>query len=115
LRHELPVTSALLAGALAACAAALPAGQEAAVRAAYEKLGSAAVEAKPASALPPGFTWHRIDVSDPVRSASFGHATTLAVPVARTDGGMDVPNQFWVEYGRSTNNPARLFGPFPLD
>jgi hypothetical protein len=109
------VTPALLAGALAACAAALPAGQEAAVRAAYEKLGSDGVEAHPASALPPGFTWRRIDVSDPVRSASFGHTTTLAVPVVRADGGQDVPNQFWVEYGRSTNAPARLFGPFRTD
>jgi hypothetical protein len=113
LRDDVPVICAVVAGALASCAS-LPAGREAAVRAAYEKLGSSGVEAHPASALPTGLDYERIDVSDRMRSASFGHTTTLAVPVARIDGGTPVPNQFWVEYGPSTNSPPRLFGPFPI-
>jgi hypothetical protein len=102
------LTGALVAGALAA-SAPLPAAQEAAVRAAYEKLGSAAVESRPLAALPKDVELHRIDVEEPIRSASFGHTTTLVVPV-----GASAPRQFWVEYGASTNRPARLFGPFPL-
>ena len=110
MRDDVSVIAALLAGALAA----LPPGQEAAVRAAYEKLGSARVESRPARALPKGMKFHRIDVSEPIRSASFGHKTTLIVPVAG-ESGRSVPNQFWVEYGASTNAPARLFGPFAVD
>jgi hypothetical protein len=106
--------AALLAGALSA-SAALPPEQEAAVRAAYEKLGSAGVESKPAATLPKRMRFHRIDVSEHMRSASFGHKTMLIVPVQRADGGAVAPTQFWVEYGASTNNAARLFGPFPVD
>ena len=83
------------------------------VRAAYENLGGAAVEAKPATALPEGVEFARIDVTPRMRSASFGHATTLIVPVSSADGGA-APTQFWVQYGKSTNAPARLFGPFSL-
>jgi hypothetical protein len=83
------------------------------VRAAYEKLGGVAVEAKPAAALPGRVEFARIDVTPRMRSASFGHTTTLIVPVPSTDAGA-ASAEFWVEYGRSTNTPARLFGPFPL-
>jgi len=82
------------------------------VRAAYEKLGGVAIEAKPAAALPEGAEFARIDVTPRMRSASFGHTTTLIVPVPSTAGA--APTQFWVQYGKSTNAPSRLFGPFPL-
>jgi len=81
------------------------------VRAAYEKLGAPAVEAKPAKALPDGVEVARIDVTPRMRSASFGHTTTLIVPLSSTDAGA-APTQFWVQYGKSTNALARLFGPF---
>jgi hypothetical protein len=55
----------------------------------------------------------RIDVTPRMRSASFGHTTTLIVPVPSADAGA-APTQFWVQYGASTNAPARLFGPFSL-
>ena len=74
--------------------------------AAYRALASAEVEAKPAAALPRGVSFSRLDVSDKIRSASFGHTTTLLVP---PDG-----RSFYVEYGRSTNRPAALYGPFPV-
>ena len=83
------------------------------VRAAYEKLGGVAIEAKPAAALPEGAEFARIDVTPRMRSASFGHTTTLIVPVPSADAGGG-PIQFWVQYGKSTNAPSRLFGPFPL-
>jgi hypothetical protein len=83
------------------------------VRAAYEKLGGAAIEAKPAAALPEGVEFARIDVTPRMRSTSFGHTTTLMVPVPPADAGTP-PARFWVQYGKSTNAPARLFGPFPL-
>ena len=71
------------------------------------------IEAKPAPALPEGVEFARIDVTPRMRSASFGHTTTLIVPVPSADAGA-APTQFWVQYGKSTNAPARLFGPFPL-
>jgi hypothetical protein len=80
------------------------------VRAAYEKLGGVA---SPAAALPRRVEFARIDVTPRMRSASFGHTTTLIVPVPSTDAGA-ASAEFWVEYRRSTNTPARLFGPFPL-
>ncbi|HTO96564.1 MAG TPA: hypothetical protein VMK66_05915 [Myxococcales bacterium] len=113
-----------LAGALVAVAAGfcacgaggpgLDAGQVEAVKAAWQALGSAAVQAHPAAALPAGVEFERIDVSERMRSASFGHTTTLLVPLARADAGTGAARQFWVEYGKSTNAPARLFGPFPV-
>ena len=110
----------LLAGGIGLCACAssaasgLGADQVEAVRAAYQSLGSAAVEARPVPALPAGVEFERIDVSEPMRSASFGHTTTLLVPIPSGDAGPAFPQQFWVEYGKSTNQPARLFGPFPI-
>jgi len=71
---------------------------------AYHKLTSHEVEAKPATTPPDADKLERIDVSEQVRSASFGHKTTLLV-----DG-----DRFYVEYGRSTNRPKRLYGPFPV-
>jgi hypothetical protein len=85
-------------------------------RAAYERLGSVAIEAKPADALPAGVEFGRIDVSERIRSASFGHPTTLLVPTAASGACASAqPCRFWVEYGRSTNATARLFGPFSCD
>jgi hypothetical protein len=94
-------------------AATLDPAQANRARTAYEKLGSAFIETKSATALPEGVDLARIDVTPRMRSASFGHTTTLIVPVASRDGGV-APTKFWVEYGKSTNAPARLFGPFPF-
>jgi hypothetical protein len=100
--------------ACAAAAASLDAAQIEAVRAAYKALASADIEARPAAALPADFDYERIDVSSRMRSASFGHTTTLLVAVPRAAGDKPSPSEFWVEYGKSTNFPARLFGPFPV-
>jgi hypothetical protein len=75
---------------------------DAAVVAAYHRLTSQEVEARPATP-PPADALPRIDVSAKVRSASFGHTTMLLV-----EG-----DHYFVEYGRSTNRPKRLYGPFP--
>jgi hypothetical protein len=78
--------------------------EEKAVVAAYRKLSSQDIEQKRISALPPRVVLARIDINEKLRSASFGHRTTLLVPV----GG----RVFYVEYGRSTNAPGGMFGPF---
>ena len=49
----------------------------------------------------------RVDASQRIRSASFGHQTTLLIDTAQ-------PKQYWVEYGKSTNAPAALYGPFTV-
>lgn len=101
---------AVVAAFLAATAApGLTAAQIAAVRSEYRKLTAAEVEAHPARRLPEAATFERVDASERMRSASFGHRTTLIVKV---EGA--VPVAFWVEYGKSTNHPPRLFGPFSL-
>jgi hypothetical protein len=75
--------------------------------ASYHKLASTDLEAKRIASLPPDLdAWTRVDVSEKVRSASFGHTTTLLVSKAA--------DTFYVEYGRSTNRPRRYFGPFPV-
>lgn len=79
------------------------------MRAEFRKLSSAEVESRPARGLPKDASVARIDVSEHIRSASFGHRTTLLV---RVEGG--APKEFWVEYERSTNHASRLFGPFKL-
>lgn len=76
------------------------------VQRAYQKLTPAQMEAKKTTAAPPKDA-QRIDVSAKIRSASFGHKTWLWVA---KDG-----KQFWVEYGRSTNTPAAMYGPFAVD
>jgi hypothetical protein len=91
--------------------AALTPEQLAAVKDHYSALGSTAIEAKPAAALPPDAKTERVDVSPQMRSASFGHKTTLFVELPAA-GAM--PKQYWVEYGKSTNHPAALYGPFAL-
>jgi hypothetical protein len=47
-----------------------------------------------------------VDVSERMRSASFGHTTVLLVPPSA--------QEFYVEWGRSTNRPPAWFGPFPV-
>jgi hypothetical protein len=74
--------------------------------AAYRGLTGAEIEAHPIKALPSGLETVRVDVSARFRSASFGHSTTLLVP--------PTGREFYVEYGRSTNKPGGLFGPFTL-
>jgi hypothetical protein len=76
------------------------------VQRAYQKLTSQQIEAKRTTAKPPQDA-RRIDVSAKIRSASFGHKTWLYIA---PDG-----KQFWVEYGRSTNTKAGLFGPFSVE
>src|SRR5258708_7366776 len=69
---------------------------------AYRKLTADQLSAKKIETPPKDA--QRIDVSEKIRSASFGHKTWLLVA---PDG-----KQFWVEYGASTNSKAALFGPF---
>lgn len=88
-----------------ACAQALSATQRDAVVAAYRALAPADVQGRPVDAAPAG-KLERVDVSDKIRSASFGHTTTLLIP---SDG-----KRFWVEYGKSTNRPASWYGPFAV-
>jgi hypothetical protein len=98
---------ALLAASLAQ---ELSPAQVEAVKSAYRKLGNAAVMARPSSPLPASARVKRIDVSEKIRSASFGHRTTLLVPFPAE--GED-PHRFWVELGPSTNHrEPQWFGPF---
>ena len=76
------------------------------VQQAYRKLTWQERDAKKTTVKPPKSA-HRIDVSDRIRSASFGHKTWLWVS---EDG-----KEFWVEFGRSTNTKAGLFGPFSVE
>ncbi len=74
---------------------------DAAVKA-YRAMTPAQVEARLTETPPSGDGWEKIDVSEKIRSASFGHSTTLWVKGAT----------FFVEYGRSTNKSGRTMGPF---
>jgi hypothetical protein len=109
MRLDLAFACWMLFSPVVACAGAqgpLPTEQRDAVLAAWHALTPPDVEAKKIDALPAGVSVERIDVSPRIRSASFGHTTTLLVP----EGG----KQFWVEYGKSTNKPGGLFGPFAV-
>jgi hypothetical protein len=97
---------------LAALAQDLTPAQVDTVKAAYKKMDKAAVEAKPSSPLPPSAQVKRVDVSERIRSASFGHKTFLIIPMP-PEG--ESPRRFWVEYGKSTNHPGALYGPFLID
>ncbi len=104
---QLPVAAFLILAPAFACAGSqLRAPQRDAVLASWRALTPETVEARKLEALPQGLVFERIDVSEQIRSASFGHTTTLLVP----PGG----KQFYVEYGRSTNRPGGFFGPFPV-
>jgi hypothetical protein len=91
--------------ALILIVAQLTAAQVDAAKATYKNLPPAEVEAKKIDAPPADAK--RVDVSAKIRSASFGHKTWLLIA---PDG-----TRYWVEYGRSTNAPGALFGPFPLE
>jgi hypothetical protein len=88
-------------------AAALSPDQISAVKDHYLTLGSEAIEAKPAAAPPESAKVERVDASQRIRSASFGHKTTLLIDKSQ-------PAQYWVEYGKSTNTPAATYGPFTV-
>lgn len=79
----------------------------AAVIAAYHTLAPADIESHPIDSVPKG-EMDKVDVSAKVRSASFGHTTTLLIPKHPPVG----PTLFYVQYGRSTNSAAATFGPF---
>jgi hypothetical protein len=80
--------------------------KEQAVIAAYHALKAPEPESKKIDKLPEHEELTRIDVSPRIRSASFGHRTWLLVPPHA--------RHFYVEFGRSTNTPAGLFGPFEV-
>ena len=101
----LKATSLLVLLAATLLSSALTPDQVSAVREHYLTLGSEAIEAKPAAASPEPAKVMRVDASQHIRSASFGHKTTLLVDLAQ-------PTHYWVEYGKSTNRPAALYGPF---
>jgi hypothetical protein len=88
--------------AVAALAAA-PLQKERAALNAYHGLTPQELVTHVVAELPDG-NWRSVDASDRIRSISFGHTTTLWV-------GDSV---FYVEFGRSTNAPGRLMGPFAL-
>lgn len=97
---------------LAGCAFARPSSptltpqeREQAIKA-YHALAPAVMRASKIDALPSGLAVTRVDVSARMRSASFGHTTTLLVPSGA--------RSFYVELGRSTNAPSSLYGPFPI-
>jgi hypothetical protein len=76
-----------------------------AAKAAYHKLTPADLEAhKAAAAAPP--TAQRFEVSERMRSASFGQRKFVVVA---EDG-----KQYWVEFFPSTNRPGALYGPFEV-
>jgi hypothetical protein len=92
-------------------AQALSPAQIAAVKDHYNTHGTAGTEAKSPDSIPAGVAVQRIDVSLRIRSASFGHATILIVELPKAG---QPPTRYWVEYGRSTNTPAALYGPFTI-
>jgi hypothetical protein len=106
----LEATSMTSLVAAALLSAALTPAQVSAVKDHYLTLGSTAIEAKPAAALPADAKVERVDVSPRMRSASFGHKTTLIIESPQAGS----PTQYWVEYGKSTNHPAALYGPFTV-
>jgi hypothetical protein len=107
------MTASLLCALLIAVptAKALTPAQIAAVKDHYNTHGTAGTEAKPLDALPTGVAVQRVNVSPHIRSASFGHATILIVELPKAG---EPPTRYWVEYGRSTNTKAALYGPFTL-
>lgn len=93
-----------------------PARQAALVRSFRSLQARGEIEKHAIAALPVGARFVRIDVSDQIRSKSFGHSTTLLVPAGFTGHPQD-PNRarsFYVEYGPSTNAPGGRFGPFRI-
>ena len=80
-----------------------PEQRDAVVRS-YRALTPEQIEAKKLGSAPFGTTFTRIDVSERIRSTSFGHATLLLVAPSVLE--------FYVEHGRSTNRPPAWFGPF---
>ncbi|HEY7957335.1 MAG TPA: hypothetical protein VII38_18640 [Polyangia bacterium] len=104
--------SLVLLMVLAGCALARPSSpvltpkqREQAIKS-YHALAPEVMRASKIEKLPNGLAVARVDVSARMRSASFGHTTTLLVPAGATS--------FYVELGRSTNAPSSLYGPFPI-
>ncbi|MDB4971052.1 MAG: hypothetical protein JWN44_6741 [Myxococcales bacterium] len=83
----------------------LTAAQLDAAKAAYRKLTPADLESHKAAAAAPK-TAERVEVSERMRSASFGQRKFLLVAA---DG-----KQYWVEFFPSTNRPGALYGPFDV-
>ena len=96
----------MISGGARADGAKLTPEREKEAVAAYRKLAAADIDKARVASLPGGLQTVRVDVSEKMRSASFGHTTALLVPVKG--------NEFYVEYGRSTNKPGGLFGPFTI-
>jgi len=83
----------------------LSAAQIDAAKAAYRKLKPADLEAHKAAATAPR-TAKRVEVSERMRSASFGQRKFLLI----ADDG----KQYWVEFFPATNRPGALYGPFEV-
>ena len=75
------------------------------VQKAYQKLTQTDLDAKKTSARTPASA-KKIDVTEKGKAGSV-HKTFLLVS---EDG-----RQFWVEFGRSGNTPAQVYGPFPVE
>ena len=105
----------ILAALVAVSGPSLRPERQAAIVRTYHSLRD--IEKHRIAALPTNARFERIDVSDRIRSASFGHSTTLLVPDGVT-GHPTNPNrarEFYVEYGPSTNAPGGIFGPFKIE
>jgi hypothetical protein len=93
---------------------ALNATRHAAVVAAFEALDPSEMNEALAPTFAADAVFATVDMSSPLRSSSFGHTTFLLVPAGSKNAASD-PNdahEFYVAFGRSTNTPARNFGPF---
>jgi hypothetical protein len=104
-----PPASAVDGGPAVRVSRQLTEAQQQAFKARYRELGSEAIESRPAAELPEG-DLVPIDVSERMRSASFGAPKKLWV-VMPAEGE---PREFYVERGRATNRPRAVFGPFTL-
>ena len=83
---------------------------------AYQDLIDPTITGQRIAALAADATFVEIDVSNPLRSASYGHTTAMLIPSGVTGRPSD-PNlatSFYVRYGASTNRPGGVFGPFVL-
>ena len=100
----------------ASVAPALSDDSTSALTAAYAWLDDGVIRDTPTDAFADDALFADIDVSTPIRSASFGHTTIVRVPAGVVGAPVD-PNRahtFYVAYGRSTNRESGIFGPFVI-
>lgn len=82
--------------------------QKAAALSAFKASSSSVVESHKQQAPPSSSCCVVVDVSEPMRSASFGHTTQVLIPKHQSGSRF----QYFIVYGNSTNRPGASFGPF---